>query len=280
MKAYLEQKVESHTGMELLLLTGMAFAFLAHLCIQIYHVTHKVAPVERVAFPTTTIIFTVLVFIHALYTLGWRQALAFFSLTYVISFCFEFVGARTGLIFGPYRYTNLLGPEWFHTVPMIIPCAYFMVLYPCHLMANLLLGDGPLSLPRGFGWALTASVFSGLVMTAWDLSMDPLMAGEVKAWIWTSGGAYFNIPFQNFAGWVVTCATCALAFRGAASRLPLKPLGRPSRWILMLPLLGYGILCFGDFFVGYPLATRVISPFVMGVPLLAATLRVFAPLEP
>ncbi len=277
MRGYLEQKVTAHRGIELALLTGMAFAFLAHACIQIYHVTHQVAPVERVAFPIITVIFTTLVFLHALYTLGWRQASAFLVLTYVISFGFEFVGARTGLVFGPYRYTDLLGPKWFGTVPLVIPFAYFMVLYPCHLMANLLLGEGPLSIPKGLAWVLTASVFSGMVMTAWDLTMDPLMAGEVKAWIWTEGGSYFNIPFQNFIGWVVTVATCAMAFRMAASKLPLKPLGTPRRWVLMLPLLGYGLLSFGDLFVGYPLATRVISPFVMGVPLLAATLRVFAP---
>jgi uncharacterized membrane protein len=280
MRTYLDQKVETHPGLELALITGMALTFLAHACIQIYHVTHKVAPVERVAFPIITVIFTTLVVLHALYTLGWRQTLAFFSLTYVISFGFEFVGATTGLIFGPYHYAHLLGPEWLHTVPMVIPLAYFMVLYPCHLMANLLLGDGPLSVAKGVAWALTASLLSGMVMTAWDLTMDPLMAGEVKAWIWTSGGAYFNIPFQNFIGWVVTTGTCAMAFRMVEPHLVLKPLGRPSRWILMLPLLGYGLLSFGDLFVGYPLATRVISPFVMGIPLLAATLRVFAPMEP
>ena len=50
-----------------------------------------------------------------------------------------------------------------------------------------------------------------LVMTAWDLAMDPMMsAGE--HWIWEVEGAYFGIPLQNYWGWWLTVFVTFMLF--------------------------------------------------------------------
>ena len=46
----------------------------------------------------------------------------------------------------------------------------------------------------------------GLVMTAWDLVMDPIMVAGGN-WVWDVKGAYFGIPLQNFWGWWLTVFT-------------------------------------------------------------------------
>lgn len=73
---------------------------------------------------------------HAAYALGWRRTLAFFALAAAISWTYEQVGVETGLIYGKYHYTDALGPKLGH-VPIIIPVAWFMMIYPSYIIANL-----------------------------------------------------------------------------------------------------------------------------------------------
>src|SRR5712691_139516 len=46
---------------------------------------------------------------HGCIALGWRNFIAFSLITVVISFTSEAIGVATGLIFGAYHYTALLG---------------------------------------------------------------------------------------------------------------------------------------------------------------------------
>ena len=77
---------------------------------------------------------------HAIYTLGPRHALAFLGLSAAISLAFEAVGVATGAIYGPYHYTDSLGPKLFD-VPLAVPISWFMVIYPSYALANTL-ADG------------------------------------------------------------------------------------------------------------------------------------------
>jgi uncharacterized membrane protein len=74
-----------------------------------------------------------------------------------------------------------------------------MMLYPTYVMAVLIL---PVQSNR---WKNTLGVatIGGLIMTAWDLVLDPVMVARGH-WIWESGGAYFGIPIQNYLGWWTT----------------------------------------------------------------------------
>ena len=53
---------------------------------------------------------------------------------------------------------------------------------------------------------LTVAAVGGMVMTAWDLVMDPIMVAGGN-WVWDKGRAYFGIPLQNFWGWWLTICT-------------------------------------------------------------------------
>ena len=115
-----------------------------------------------------------------------------------------------------------------------------------------------MSAQRRVAGIAAASVLTALVMTAWDLTTDPVMAGTVGAWVWVDGGPYFGIPMENFLGWVVVVAVICLVYRWTEPAVPLRPMGSPKRWIALGPLIGYGTMALGDALVGLP-ASRLWS---------------------
>ena len=134
--------------------------------------------------------------------LGARRTLLFFAIASVLSLGAELMGTITGFPFGEYRYTSGLGYQILGEVPFTIPLSWFYMGLASYLLAIVLVGTGP-------GWRRPlASVFVGsLLLTAWDLVLDPAMAHPdlgVRFWIWDQGGIYFDMPAQNFLGWVVT----------------------------------------------------------------------------
>jgi len=271
---HLDLDVEYNRTLEIVLLIILGLLLAAHVAVLGYRLT-----VHQLPFRLMTYTFTTLILFHAGTMLGWRRALAFFGLTFVISLAFEHVGVKTGLVFGHYHYTEVLDPKLFGTVPLVIPLAYFMVIYPSTMMANLIARSRPTANPVGISGLLLAALLTALIMTAWDLVMDPVMVYSVKAWVWEEGGAYFGIPFRNFIGWVVTTLTVSVAYRFVArlDKLPIRPFVRTSKTFLLLPLVGYTILCIGTLWVGTPAETRVIAPFAMGIPLLGALMRLYQP---
>jgi len=147
--------------------------------------------------------FTAFSVLHAASILGWRRSLAFLLVCAVVSWCFEEVGVSTGLVYGAYHYSSRLGAK-LGEVPLIIPLAWFMMVYASWTVARLLL-DGAGSSTSGGGTAARI-VTAAMVMTAWDTVMDPGMARS-GAWTWEPGGAYFGVPLHNFAGWLATTIT-------------------------------------------------------------------------
>jgi putative membrane protein len=125
---------------------------------------------------------------------------------FIVSLAFESVGVATGLVDGPYHYSLKLGPLFLGLVPFLIPVAWFMMMYPSFVIADWLVPA------RGRGWRILAvAAVGGLVMTAWDLVMDPVMV-RGGHWIWEVDGAYFGIPLQNFWGWWLTTFVTFLVF--------------------------------------------------------------------
>ena len=82
---------------------------------------------------------------HAWYLIGWRKTLVFFAITACVSWGYEQVGVETGLIYGDYHYTDYLNDKIGH-VPIIIPLAWFMMIYPSYIIANMIFSGKPLFL--------------------------------------------------------------------------------------------------------------------------------------
>jgi len=195
--------------------------------------------------------------------LGSRQALLFLGLTFGVSLLFESVGVLTGWVYGPYHYTDRLGVKIFGLVPLLIPIAWFMMIYPSHVLVEQLVGANRGS---GLGRTIWVAGLSALAMTAWDLVMDPLMVATGN-WVWEVEGAYFGIPIRNYGGWLVTTFSIYLLYRLIVARRAPRPWGTSSQLFQSLPLLAYAVTCIGNAAValemGHP-GPALVGFFCMG----------------
>ena len=211
---------------------------------------------------------------HAWYSLGGRLTSMFFGLSAVVSWAFEQLGVATGLVFGAYHYTDYLGPKLGH-VPYLIPLAWFMMIYPSYVIANLILDRHATGTRAGVSRLVGLAAVSAVVMTAWDLVVDPILSGpSARAWIWENGGPYFGIPIQNFAGWLVTTFMVYLIYRAIEQRVRPAPVGPVGIGVAALAVAAYGLMLVSDLLSGVaPGAVSIIGPLVMGPPMAIAAWR-------
>jgi len=94
-----------------------------------------------------------------------------------------------------------LGPSC-GEVPLLIPLAWFMMIYPSYVVANLALEGHVFGTPGGRGRLVGLAAASAIVMTAWDLVIDPILSDVGQGWIWETGGPYSASRSKTtWAGW-------------------------------------------------------------------------------
>jgi putative membrane protein len=166
------------------------------------------------------------------------------------------------------------------------------MFYPAYVIANMIGEGSAVSLPeKRWLWLCWMSVLGAMIMTAWDLTMDPVMSytpppevtfvndasipdiAEVglPAWRWlretlpageicmaaprlpTTGRMHFGVPFQNFRGWMITAFVVFLVYRLIERRLPAATgAHRLRRIVVLLPITTYGAIGMLDAWLGYP----------------------------
>jgi len=219
-----------------------------------------------------TIFMLIFSLFHAWYMIGWKKTLVFFVITAGVSWGYEQVGVETGLIYGNYHYTDYLGYKMGH-VPIIIPLAWFMMIYPSYIIANMIFSKKPLLNQNKISQIIVLSLLSAIVMTAWDFVVDPYLSGPtVNAWIWERGGAYFGIPIHNFFGWILTTFSIYLIYRIFESKTRSVENKVPN-YSVILPVLAYGLMLVANLMPGEPPELQVIGPIIMGIPIIIAIIR-------
>ncbi|MDX1674448.1 MAG: carotenoid biosynthesis protein [Longimicrobiales bacterium] len=141
---------------------------------------------------------------------GWQWVPAF-AVVYALSLGSELMGTAFGIPFGPYSYTDLLGPKWLDLVPFLIPLSWFFMAVPAYgLAARALGGREAYALGRaareatGRGGAFGRILLGSLLLLAWDLTLDPAMSEVTRYWVWGEPGPYYGMPLMNLFGWYVT----------------------------------------------------------------------------
>jgi uncharacterized membrane protein len=106
----------------------------------------------------------------------------------------EVVGVHTGVPFGDYAYTGVLGVRVLD-VPVVVPLAWVLFAYPCLVLARRLV-RGP----------LRRALVGGAALASWDLFLDPMMVAQ-GGWTWHHPDPGLpgvpGVPLTNFAGWVL-----------------------------------------------------------------------------
>jgi putative membrane protein len=133
--------------------------------------------------PFFTTLFALLGFnfalLHGSQHLDWRRTLLLLILNFGIRLLFECVGVATRWSYGPYHYTDKLGPKFLGLAPLLILVAWFMMTYPSYVIARYLVP--PTKKLRI--WRLSLSALGAAIMTAWNLVMNPMMVAGGH-WVW------------------------------------------------------------------------------------------------
>ena len=216
-----------------------------------------------------TLVFVLFALTHCWALEGGVRTGMFFAVSAVVSYTMEEVGVRTGLIYGPYHYSDMLGAKLGH-VPVLIPLAWFMMIYPSWMVARAILrGVDQSSVPGNVARAIVAAC----VMTAWDTVMDPGMAAAGN-WVWEKGGSYFGVPVQNYFGWLLT-TFLVYCIAGFLWRRPGQS-SSVTRIFEALPVIVYAFFAVRYIASNRIHALQVVAVFSMGLPALLALIRVGA----
>ena len=203
------------------------------------------------------------VLLHGWAREGGRRLTVFVVLVVFLTLLSEIVGVATGLIFGGYHYTDRFGPLLFGLVPPVIPVVWLNMMYPSYVIADEIV-------PRAWdGWLrlLGVAALGGVVMTSWDLAVDPGMVYKGH-WIWDTPGGYFGIPWSNFFGWWLTTFLVLLLYLWLRQWVPAPrgdaPAMMDSRSMIVLYAITGLTSILGDWFIGLH-APALIGLAAMGV---------------
>lgn len=162
-------------------------------------------------------------------TLGWRTWLMFAIPSVGLSLSSELLGTSTGFPFGAYGYLSGLGYKIAGLVPFTIPLSWFYMGLSCYLLARAgMEATGSALWMRRLG----AIALGAILLTAWDLVLDPAMSQtDVPFWQFEEAGEFFGMPYRNLTGWMgtgVVFMTVATFLRPVTDFvLPRKHLGLP-----------------------------------------------------
>jgi len=223
------------------------------------------ATVMRVAWkysgPTYVVLGALAAIAHAAGRAGAARALALMVAASVITLGAELLGTATGLPFGEYRYSPLLGYRIAGLVPFPIPISWFYMLYACLAMTGRLLDPIDTNAAK-WRWSILAALF----LVAWDVSMDPAMV-QTAHWTWGGGqqfrdaglpawlvafftrDVFYGMPLSNWGGWFLTGLVVSRAMLAIVPPSDIAARISPSR----LPIALYAangimpvVLCFRD----------------------------------
>ena len=213
-------------------------------------------------------------FASAVTVLGAGPALRLAVIAICAGWFAEQMGASYGWFFGDYDYTDVLGPQ-LGQVPLVIPLMWFALSYTGYVMANLIVWQTPVDAAAGTGRTLAMAFLAALIVTAYDLGVDPYMDYKLGTWVMDKkDGWWFGETLQGFAGWMLVAFVIVSAFRLSSTRAMRAAAAnagaRPALRHVAVPLLLYGGLMVYEVTQGVPVETRAIALFVMGIPLFCA----------
>ena len=213
-----------------------------------------------------TVVFVLFALVHCAAIEGpWRTGI-FFVLAAVVSYVMEEIGVQTGVIYGAYHYSDLLGVKIGH-VPMLIPLAWFMMIYPSWSVANAAVTGIDV---KSFAGITALAAVAAVVMTGWDAVMDPGMAAAGN-WVWENGGVYFGVPRHNYVGWLLTTFPVYWIFAALGRRR--AQLRSASPIFRALPVIVYAFFAVRYMAANQIAALQLVALFSMGTPALIALIQ-------
>ncbi|MEO7360700.1 MAG: carotenoid biosynthesis protein [Gemmatimonadaceae bacterium] len=211
------------------------------------------------------------------WAIGVQRAILVFAISFVIALSSELAGTSSGYPFGVYGYSQQLGYLIAGLVPFNIPTSWFYMLMASLAICGRLLPAKDDNRSKWW-WAFVAA----LVLTAWDVSMDPAMV-KTAHWLWNVPDLsrrsvfvqfigtpfFFGMPLTNWLGWLLTGIVVARAMLFVVPPSVWRTQVSPSRFPLLLYAVN-GLLPIAICLRQDMVLAGVLGAVAMGIPLLAA----------
>ncbi len=220
------------------------------------------------------IVLLILVAIHAGKLMGLKPALEMLGVGWVVAYVLEEIGVHTGIIYGDYYFTKLMGPK-LDVIPVALPCLWVVLLYIAWVMTNLILDGTPYPEHFTHGRILAGAVLASMVVTTLDLNADPF-AVDNGWWVWIDKGAYFGVPVHNFIGWFIVAFISYMIHGYQLRHSGPKNLETASiharRWSIA-PLAVYAVAWIAFMVINFDQKLGLVTFYLYGIPLFAACWR-------
>jgi putative membrane protein len=128
----------------------------------------------------------------------------FIGIVFIVGFLSEVVGVNTGLLFGDYHYTGVLGIQLIK-VPILIAVNWFIIIYCSGICTHALLNKVIHRVAKDYNepslkLKAMSVIFDGASLAVlFDWLMEPV---AIKLGFWTWGGDG-SIPFYNYFCWLL-----------------------------------------------------------------------------
>ena len=222
-----------------------------------------VAPLAVISLAITTL--------HAAKMLGWKPALRFVGVGMAIAYVIEEIGVHTGIVFGRYYFTPIMGPK-LDVIPIAIICFWVSLSYIAWVVTNLLIDDSPTPIRHTPYMIIFRAIVGALIITTFDIIADPFAVAN-GWWVWLDGGAFFGVPIHNYVGWFIVAFVSYLVHGYQLRREQLPSIELASlgvRRLSIVPLAMYGLSGIIFIFINFAGQLGLISFYLFGIPFLVA----------
>ncbi len=134
------------------------------------------------------LIFMLILSLESIKPISWRFWIDMVLLI-LCTFVLEFLGVKTGLIFGNYHYGHTLGLNLWG-VPLLIGVNWFILILSSQATVRIIFQRQLSSFWR--------AILSAITMVLMDILIEPV-AIYLHYWYWNLG----VIPFQNYVAWFI-----------------------------------------------------------------------------
>jgi putative membrane protein len=159
------------------------------------HLVPTLLPLMLTITPWFLLIFGLIVLVPYVRSRDW-PTLIWAGGTYVVTFALEAIGTKTGLVFGPYTYGNVLGPMLLE-VPVVIGFNWVLVILGFAVLTEALIKNRWIAL-----------VATAAAATLFDVVLEPVAIG-LGYWTWHTG----HVPFQNYVAWFIISFAATFVFQ-------------------------------------------------------------------
>lgn len=197
-------------------------------------------PSKSMSMYMTLAVLFLIAFFHSTFMYNWKSTLAYLGIIFIVTLFYENLSIMTGFPFGHYHYSDLLRPKLLHA-PIFIAPAYFSISYFPWVVSKLLLNRQGELINRTT--VFTIPIMATFLFVMFDLIIDPYASTIKGFYVWENGGAYFGVPFSNYAGWFLCNYTfyqlfAFYLFKRQDSTLP-SITRHPRFWLMPSILYGF-----------------------------------------